>query len=199
MTVAEFIMKSKNVHGLKYDYSKVEYVNSCTNVCIICPKHGEFLQTPNHHLMGCGCPKCSHQSYKDNTAAFIQKARNKHGMKYDYSKVEYVNSHEKVCITCPKHGEFWQTPTNHLSGRGCNCCKKESLSSLKSSTKSATSYIIIVEYDLFCCSASLFPYFVQSERNDVLSSNFSIIFSNTSCISAPFKPPILSSNTPCTP
>lgn len=137
MTVAEFIRKSKNVHGLKYDYSKVEYVNSCTNVCIVCPKHGEFLQTPNHHLIGCGCPKCSHQSYKDNTASFIQKARNKHGMKYDYSKVEYVNSHEKVCITCPKHGEFWQTPTNHLSGRGCNCCKKESLSSLKSSTKSA--------------------------------------------------------------
>ena len=46
------------MHGDKYDYSKVEYVDNVTNVCIICPEHGEFFQRPNNHLNGCGCPEC---------------------------------------------------------------------------------------------------------------------------------------------
>lgn len=53
---------------------------------------------------------------------FIEKARAKHGCKYDYSKVEYINNHTKVCIICPEHGEFWQTPNKHLSGQGCPKC-----------------------------------------------------------------------------
>jgi hypothetical protein len=55
----EFIKRAKYVHGDKYDYSKVEYVTSETKVQIICPKHGEFLQTPNCHLNGHGCPICN--------------------------------------------------------------------------------------------------------------------------------------------
>ena len=53
------------------------------------------------------------------TEEFIAKARAKHGDKYDYSKVEYVNSVAKVCIICPIHGEFWQSPSDHL--RPCDC------------------------------------------------------------------------------
>ena len=45
-----------------------------------------------------------------------------HGDKYDYSKVEYVNNHTKVCIICPKHGEFWQRPILHMNGYGCPKC-----------------------------------------------------------------------------
>ena len=55
----DFFEKTKKVHGDKYDYSKVEYVNTNTKVCIICPIHGEFLQTPHNHIRGCGCPKCA--------------------------------------------------------------------------------------------------------------------------------------------
>ena len=58
---------------------------------------------------------------------FILKAREKHGDKYDYSKVEYVNNHTKVCIICPEHGEFWQVPNSHLNGRGCPFCKESHL------------------------------------------------------------------------
>ena len=54
----EFIARSNNIHNNKYDYSKVEYVNNKTKVCIICPKHGEFWQTPKNHLLGQGCPIC---------------------------------------------------------------------------------------------------------------------------------------------
>ena len=53
-------------------------------------------------------------SKKSTTGEFISKSKLIHGDKYDYSKVEYVNNHSKVSIICPRHGEFWQTPANHL-------------------------------------------------------------------------------------
>lgn len=58
---------------------------------------------------------------------FIFKAQRVHGDKYDYSKVNYSTNSTKVCIICPKHGEFWQTPANHLFGKGCKDCKREKL------------------------------------------------------------------------
>ena len=108
-----FIEKAKRIHGDKYDYSKVEYVNCSTKVCIVCSKHGEFWQTPNKHLCGCGCPKCAGKG--KNKEYFLEKAKEIHGDKYDYSKVEYVNWNTKVCIICPNHGEFWQSPEKHIS------------------------------------------------------------------------------------
>jgi hypothetical protein len=127
----EFIEKARKVHGNKYDYSKVEYVNYRTKVCIICPKHGEFWQEPGNHIYGYGCKKCANEliakcQTKTNDE-FIEKARKVHGNKYDYSKVEYVNAKAKVCIICPKHGEFWQTPDNHLEGKGCPYCNESKL------------------------------------------------------------------------
>ena len=122
----EFIAKAREVHGDKYDYSKVDYVNNSTKVIIICPEHGEFEQTPANHLYGCGCSKCAYE-FNGNTRRltkdeFITKAREIHGDKYDYSKVNYVNNRTKVLIICPKHGEFEQTPSNHLYGYGCPIC-----------------------------------------------------------------------------
>jgi len=108
-----FIEKARRIHGDKYNYSKVEYKNCSTKVCIICYKHGEFWQTPNKHLCGCGCPKCAGKG--KNKDYFLEKAKEIHGDKYDYSKVEYVNWNTKVCIICPKHGEFWQSPEKHIS------------------------------------------------------------------------------------
>ena len=60
LTTREFIDKAKLIHGSKYNYSKVNYINNHTKIKIICPKHDEFLQTPNVHLLNSGCPKCSH-------------------------------------------------------------------------------------------------------------------------------------------
>lgn len=53
-----FIEKSKKVHGDRYGYSNVKYVNHKTKVLINCDLHGEFSQIANLHLMGCGCPCC---------------------------------------------------------------------------------------------------------------------------------------------
>ena len=125
--ISEFIEKAKKIHGDKYDYSKVVYKNSYTKVCIICPIHGEFWQTPASHLIGRKCPKCSKPCYKYTTDDFVQKSRKIHGDKYNYSKVVYKNSYTKVCIICPKHGEFWQTPAEHINGCGCKYCKESHL------------------------------------------------------------------------
>lgn len=78
-TTEEFILDAKRVHGNKYDYSKVEYINNETKVCIICPIHGEFWQTPNKHLLGKGCRLCGNQrislSQSGNKEEFVEKAK----------------------------------------------------------------------------------------------------------------------------
>lgn len=126
MTTTEFIEKAIKKHGNKYDYSNAEYVNATTKVCITCPVHGEFWMQPNNHLSGQGCPKCGKLSRIKKRAKsaeqFIEEAKNVHGNRYDYSKVDYINDKTKVCIICPEHGEFWQTPSKHLSGNGCPKC-----------------------------------------------------------------------------
>ena len=131
-----FIKQAKEIHGDKYDYSKVEYSGNHEKVIIICPEHGEFLQSPGKHLQGCGCPKCA-GNVKSNTKEFIEKAKEVHGDKYDYSKVEYINCHTNVCIICPEHGEFWQTPSTHLRGNGCSKCSGKAKSNTEEFIKKA--------------------------------------------------------------
>ena len=125
-TTEKWIEEAKKTHGSKYDYSKVEYINAKTKVCIICPEHGEFYQNPNKHLHGQGCPKCGKISMSKTqtmtTDEFILKANKIHNSTYHYNKVRYVNSHSKVIITCPKHGDFSQIANDHLTGEGCPIC-----------------------------------------------------------------------------
>lgn len=129
LTTKQFIKESIAIHGDKYDYSKVEYINWKTRVTIICPVHGEFTQTPNKHKMGRGCNKCSvvrsSLRQSSSTVEFIQKAVAIHGDEYDYSKVRYVSAISYVEIICQKHGSFQQIPNNHLKGYGCNSCAAE--------------------------------------------------------------------------
>lgn len=54
----QFIEDAQKVHGNKYDYSNVEYVNCKKKVKITCPLHGDFMITPDGHLQGRGCPVC---------------------------------------------------------------------------------------------------------------------------------------------
>lgn len=121
LTTESFIKKAHLVHGDRYDYSKVNYVGAKTKVVIICKEHGEFEQEPTNHLMGSGCIKCA-GICKSNTVEFITRAKLVHGDKYDYSKVNYSTTNEKVSIVCSTHGEFKQTPYGHLSGLGCKKC-----------------------------------------------------------------------------
>ena len=96
-TTEIFIDKAKKIHGKLYDYSKVNYIDSKTKIIIVCKEHGEYLQTPSKHLQKQGCPKCMCYE-KSNSTEFIEKAKQIYGNKYDYSKVEYVNSQTKIMV-----------------------------------------------------------------------------------------------------
>lgn len=120
-TASIFRQRAHKVHGDRYGYDGVVYVNTDTPVQITCREHGDFPQTPYSHLSGHGCPVCSGKM-RSNTPDFIAKARAVHGDRYLYDKTVYENALSKVIITCPIHGDFEQTPNNHLSGFGCAHC-----------------------------------------------------------------------------
>lgn len=127
-TLETFLIQATEIHGDKYDYSKVEWKNTRTPITIICPIHGEFTQVPQNHIrIKCGCRKCGREIAKAklkkyNTLYFIEKAKEIHGDKHDYSKVQCFNATDKVKIICPVHGKFEQIANQHLQGHGCPKC-----------------------------------------------------------------------------
>lgn len=127
----KFVEKSIKRHGLKYDYSLVNYLDSTTKVKIICPIHGEFLQTPQAHVRGNGCPLCANKrrgdAFRLSKEEFIERANKIHGFKYFYDKANYVNYSTKVTVTCPIHDDFEQFPSSHLKGYGCPKCNGKHL------------------------------------------------------------------------
>jgi len=133
-STTQFIEKANAIHSNKYDYSKTIYKNTKTKVCIVCPDHGEFWQTPNNHLhvkTPQGCPTCgklkaatTSTSRKLTNTSFAEKATLLHNNVYSYNNCVYTNYHSKVAITCQIHGDFEQTPAHHLSGTGCPACMK---------------------------------------------------------------------------
>jgi len=116
----EFIKKAKEIHGNDYNYNEVCYKKSNIKVKIFCNKHkGYFLQTPNSHYKH-GCHLCG--VIRCNTEEFIKKAREIHGNKYNYEKVNYKNVRTKVKIFCNKHKEYFlQRPDSHYK-TGCPKC-----------------------------------------------------------------------------
>lgn len=131
-----FVNKAKQIHGSKYCYSKVVYVNNLSKVTITCHEHGEFTQIPASHLRGNGCPMCAGKN-KD-TSEIIKEFKMVHGVSYIYDCVEYIGAHNKVVVVCEKHGEFLISPANHLKGRGCPGCTKTGFDR----TRSASLYVL---------------------------------------------------------
>lgn len=125
-TLDKILIEFRQVHGDQYDYSRYEYRGATTKSIIICPKHGEFLQTPSAHKNGHACWKC----YGERSAArqrhdsddIITRFVEAHGDRYDYANVTYVSINHKVEILCPEHGAFCQTPKAHINGHGCPKC-----------------------------------------------------------------------------
>ena len=124
----QFIEKSIKIHGDRYIYDKVNYINNDENVIIICKKHGEFVQNAQYHMNGRGCNKCDREinNLKNTTTKeqFTEKSIKTHGDKYNYSLVEYKNANTKVKIICPIHGIFYQYPFSHYE-YGCQKCSKD--------------------------------------------------------------------------
>lgn len=124
----DFLERVYKIHGDKYEYKKGNYKKSSDKIECFCKEHGEFFTKVNNLLIGKGCPKCGYETVKKlktyTKEDFIKKAKEKHKNYYDYNKVIYKNSKEKVIITCKIHGDFSQIPSNHLYGQGCPYCSK---------------------------------------------------------------------------
>lgn len=128
----EFIARARKLHGKKYDYSKVRYVNVDTPVKVVCRRHGTFFPTPWNHAGGAqspksGCPKCGDErgskALRDkHKAMFVSRAKKVHGNAYDYGRTVYKDARSKLTILCRKHGSFSQQASSHLQGVGCPQC-----------------------------------------------------------------------------
>ncbi len=121
ITTQEFIERSKQQHGNKYDYSLVKYETISGKVKIICPDHGVFEQISESHMNGFGCAACTGNAQL-TTEGFIEKAKKRHGDRYDYSMSKYLNSGSKVKVICKEHGMFEQQASAHSLGQGCPVC-----------------------------------------------------------------------------
>lgn len=127
-TKEQFIQQSIAVHGNKYGYDSVEYVDGKTRVAILCPEHGVFMQPPEKHLSGRGCRKCEAKSRRISFDEFVRRSNNIHRGKYQYDKESYTSLSSRVRILCSKHGWFSQAASDHINGSGCRRCAVESRS-----------------------------------------------------------------------
>ena len=124
----DLIEKYQNKHGIRYDYSEFEYIDSKTKSIIICSIHGRFKQLPKNHLNGQGCKKCYIDKKSITFEEFIKRGNKIHNCKYDYSEFEYKNFRTKSIIICPIHGRFEQLPNNHVNmEQGCDKCVRENV------------------------------------------------------------------------
>lgn len=132
LTQSEVISKFIDVHKNRYDYSLVEYKSMKTPIKIICTKHGVFLQSPDGHKSGKGCPVCAQLSRNKNKSyslkEILTKFKEVHGNRYDYSMVNYTGLQNNVTIICEEHGSFQKTPMRHMNlSHGCPYCPNEKI------------------------------------------------------------------------
>ena len=135
----EFIKKAKFIHGNKYDYSLVQYLNNKTKVEIICniEGHKNFMQTPDAHInKGNGCPECKKCKLSYSTDTFIKKANKVHSNYYTYQSTVYTLAGNAVTVTCPVHGDFSVRANQHLAGQICMKCD------IANKTKSVEEYLL---------------------------------------------------------
>lgn len=129
MKFYEKIKECKIKFNNKFIYEDSKPCKVIDHMLIVCPIHGEFTQELRVHLRSeYGCPKCAYEGsslkQKQSTEDFIEKAKQKHGSRYDYSKTNYTGDKKKVIIICKIHGEFTQDPYTHIDNRGpCGCPK----------------------------------------------------------------------------
>lgn len=119
--------------GHLFDFSNANYKNSSSPLDLKCKRHNIFFRNTAYHIVrGAGCPECKKEKVSNKkklgTEEFINRSIDKHGDRYDYSLVEYKTLIDKVEITCPKHGSFYQKPREHLRGHGCPICASTTVS-----------------------------------------------------------------------
>ncbi len=115
-------------HGSVYDYSNVAYKSQQVPVEILCYRHGAFLQKPEFHWSGSGCPQCFHEdrrggAQRESFESFAAKVEAAFGGLFDLTGVVYTNSQTNIEVVCTKHKQVCTTRGNWLVN-GNNPCTK---------------------------------------------------------------------------
>lgn len=121
----KFINKATIKFCDKFNYEEINYIDSTKKIKIKCNKHNLFFyQAPSEHLRGkISCNECT-RNPKVDTNYFVQKSKEIHGDKYDYSLTKYVDSSKKLDVICKEHGVFSMLPNNHYK-QNCPKCKEK--------------------------------------------------------------------------
>lgn len=134
-TKESFISVAEKVHGKgHYIYDYVNYTNNKTPVDIVCLKHGHFMQRPDNHLKGSGCPVCRYEVCHQKTLHqrfldYIDKANKKHGEKFQYVEGTFKGWEYDIDVVCPYHGRFTINAITHIASKyGCPKCAKDHVS-----------------------------------------------------------------------
>lgn len=123
-TKEDFIKKANQVHNFKYNYAKVNFINSRTPVVIICPEHGEFQQKPNQHLYGFRCRKCA-----DSTVGNWKRVFNVGDKIGRLEIISYFNNGKvlkyKCLCSCGVIKDFTPSQIRAKELASCGCFSKE--------------------------------------------------------------------------
>ncbi len=138
---AEFINFATKLHDSRYDYAHVRrgYVNGDTRSPSSAPTTGPSSK-PRASTAESAKRPGARSAARDAEAArafrnanqelrtqrFIQRATDRHGDKYDYAKVVFIDQKTYVTVTCPLHGDFQERPDNHVAegSVGCKDCRR---------------------------------------------------------------------------
>lgn len=135
------------IHNNKYDYSRAVYNGDSEKIAIICPVHGEFEQRAGEHLRY-GCRQCSVEFRSKQLALckdeVIDRCKNKHGEKFDYSEIVYTNNSNPLKIKCIAHNHiFYQTYGEHIKSKyACPICRSSATSHDRYKNKPTILYIV---------------------------------------------------------
>lgn len=194
----EFITRSNNIHNNKYDYSKVEYVNNKTKVCIICPEHGEFWQTPKNHLLGQGCPICGEEiarnCKRNDYQKFIDRFINTFGdiAEFPYINDEYENKNSIITYVCKKCGKTHKKVASYIFANKtiCECYRvKEPRQNIVFEHKPIISSRLISADVIESRIKELYPTIEMIGKNDYKNTSTKVLFRCTSCNNEFYRKP----------
>ena len=194
----EFIARSNNIHNNKYDYSKVEYVNNKTKVCIICPEHGEFWQPPKNHLLGQGCPICGEEiarkCKKNDYQKFIDRFIKTFGdiAEFPYINDEYENRNSTITYVCKKCGKAHKKVASYIFANKtiCECYRvKEPRQNIVFEHKPIISSRLISADVIESRIKELYPTIEMIGKNDYKNTSTKVLFRCTSCNNEFYRKP----------
>ena len=126
-TTESFKARLHELYEDKFGLELVDYKGAYNKITLVCPIHGIFEVRACIAARGdASCKKCSGIQKREKTKIpfkeIIQRILKVHPSLLIDENQEYINTHTKINVICPRHGEFQITPNSLLNGQGCKQC-----------------------------------------------------------------------------